>query len=75
MTGSADEPETEALNDGTKERNAPYRPESIDVGAGRVDTAGDEIDASVDMAAADATLFSCRFLTKFRPRKTIRVVR
>ena len=56
MSGSADEPETDALNDGTKEKNASYRPESIDVGAGRVDNTGDGIDASVDIAASDATL-------------------
>ncbi len=45
MSGSTDELGTDVLNDGsTREQNAPYRPERIDVGAGRVETAVDETD-------------------------------
>lgn len=59
MSGSTDGLETDALNDGTRERSAPhtpYRPVKSDAGAGRVDTAGDGIGVSVDIAASDATL-------------------
>lgn len=44
MSGSTGELGTDVLNDGTREQIAPYRPERIDVGAGRVETAVDETD-------------------------------